>query len=126
MGVGGRARGAGSVRRRRAGAGRRGLGAGRREPGRRRAGQDAGGRVPWAGCGRAGPTAWPAMKTLGARGRALGAGCETPGPGVGGRGRGTGGENPRRTGQPDGVGGRRQRPDSLTPVRPPIYTWDYL
>ena len=52
------------------------------------------------------------------------------GPGVGGRVRGTGGVagggNPRRAGQPDDVGERRQRLDSLTSVCPPIYTWDYL
>ena len=70
-GAGGQAWGAGSVRRRRAEAGHRGPGAGRREPGRRRAGAGrrgtgAGGQV-WAGVG-AGPEAWPAAETLGARG----------------------------------------------------------
>ena len=84
---GGRARGAESLRRRRAGAGRRGPGAGRREP------------VSSArGGGRQGP----------------GAGRRAPRAGVGERGTGGGagsvgsGGNPR---QPDGVGGRRQRPD---------------
>ena len=75
------------ARRRRAGAGRRGPGAGRREP----ASSARGG-------GRQGP----------------GAGRRAPRAGVGGRGTGGGagsvgsGGNPR---QPDGVGGRRQRPD---------------
>ncbi|XP_066324025.1 glycine-rich RNA-binding protein GRP2A-like [Miscanthus floridulus] len=81
--IGGRAWGAESLRRRRAGAGRRGPGAGRREP----ASSARGG-------GRQGP----------------GAGRRAPRAGVGGRGTGGGagsvgsGGNPR---QPDGVGGRR-------------------
>ena len=84
------------ARRRRAGAGRRGPGAGRREP----ASSARGG-------GRQGP----------------GAGRRAPRAGVGGRG--TGGGNPRR-GQPDGVGGRRQRPDDDSRALPPIYTRYHL
>ena len=68
--------------------------------------------------GRAGRWA-PGACVVGVRGRdaggqAWGAGSlrrRRAGAGVGRHGHGTGGGNPRRAGQPDGVGGRRQRPD---------------
>jgi len=78
------------------------------------------GRAPGAGRGTPGVSR-RAGEGAGRRGSARGGGRQGPGAGVGGHG--TGGGNPR---QPDDVGGRRQRPDSLTPVCPPIYTWDYL